>query len=458
MKRILIIDDNKLFCELVSTMIFDQVEEVVCAYDLADGMEKAKKSPFDVIFLDVQLPDGNGLEFLPELKRVPSRPDVIIITAEGNRSGAKLAIENGAWDYLQKSDSADRVNLTLRRVLEYRKEKLGIKPAALKRDRVIGNSLPLKACLDLVAQAGSSDVNVLITGQTGTGKELFARTIHENSSREKGDFIVVDCAALPETLVESTLFGHEKGSFTGAERSRDGLVRLAHGGTLFLDEIGELPLSLQKPFLRVLQERRFRPVGGKKEIESDFRLIAATNRDLDQMVKSKEFREDLIYRVRAITIHLPPLSERSEDIQLLARHYLEKLYKKSDQEPATISDAFFETLEAYHWPGNIRELTHALESAYAAALGGKLLPQHLPDKIRIQAAFSELDKSSQGGVTNKGTDTPLPKFKDYRNVMTRQYIKELMIRTKGDIRSACEMSGFSRSRLYDLLKQYDIRT
>ncbi len=264
---------------------------------------------------------------------------------------------------------------------------------------------------------------------------------------------MVDCAALPETLVESTLFGHEKGSFTGAERARDGLIRLAHGGTLFLDEIGELPLSLQKPFLRVLQERRFRPVGGKKEIRSDFRLISATNRDPDHMVRSHEFREDLLYRIRAITIHLPTLSQRTGDIRVLTRFYLDKLYEKSGRENKDISSVFFETLESYHWPGNVRELTHALESAFAAAFGGTLMPQHLPSEIRICAAWNELDKT---GRTDQPPLALMPSFKEYRANMTREYLEKLINRTKGDIKAACQMSGFSRSRLYDLLKLYKI--
>ncbi len=456
MKKILIIDDDEFFCEALAEIVKREGHESDCAYTLMQGLKKAGTGGYDVVFLDVQLPDGNGLKILSDLQKSPSRPEVIIITGMGNHSGAKLAIESGAWDYIQKGDAFERIRLSLRRVLEYRKNKQIAGPVALKRNRIIGESQSLLTCLDLVAQAASSDVNVLITGQTGTGKELFARTIHQNSSRAEKDFIAVDCAALTETLVESTLFGHEKGSFTGAEKQQDGLVKLADGGTLFLDEIGELPMSVQKSFLRVLQEKRFRSVGGKREIKSDFRLISATNRDLESMVKSNGFREDLLYRIRAVSIHLPTLAERSDDIRPLTHYYLDKLYEKSGMEVKSISSDFFEYLEAYHWPGNVRELTHALESAFAAALGGTLMPQHLPAHIRIQAAYRELDMKSEKKPAAEAKPKPFPSFKEHREAATREYLTELFIRTKGDIRQACRISGFSRSRLYELLRTYHI--
>ncbi|RLC07956.1 MAG: sigma-54-dependent Fis family transcriptional regulator [Deltaproteobacteria bacterium] len=457
MKRILIIindDDDSFFCDALIDMVVDQGHEIACASTMAEGLESARRRNHDIIFLDVQLPDGNGLDILPELKKTGSRPEIIVTTDTGNRNEAKLAIESGAWDYVLKNDAYERMKQSLLRAIEYREEKTAAGPASLDRKYIVGESPSLMACLDLVARAASSDVNVLITGRTGTGKELFARTVHRNSFRSDKGLIVVDCAALPETLVESTLFGHEKGAFTSAEKKQEGLVRLAHKGTLFLDEIGELPMPVQKSFLRMLQERRFRSVGGKKEIQSDFRLISATNRDLDQMVRSREFREDLLYRIRAITIHLPTLSQRVDDIRPLSQYYLEKLAKKSGKDIKDISPAFFEMLETYHWPGNVRELTNALESAFAAlAEGGTLVPQHLPCEIRVRAAWNELDNIGQ---TDCPVSAPLLTLKKYRQTMTRKYLQELITRTKGDIRTACRISGVSRSRLYELLKEYDM--
>jgi DNA-binding NtrC family response regulator len=270
---------------------------------------------YDVIFLDVRLPDGIGLDAIQKIKANSSAPEVVIITGEGDPNGAELAIQYGAWDYIEKPPSVQSVILPLVRALQYRTEKKDAqKPLMIKRDNIIGNSPQLLRSLKKLARAAQSQASVLIEGETGTGKELFAMAIHQSSSRSGKNFVVVDCAALPETLVESVLFGHAKGAFTGADQAKEGLVKQADQGTLFLDEIGELPLSLQKAFLRVLQEQRFRPIGGGSEVNSDFRLIAATNRDLDRMVQEKQFRQDLLFRIRSLVITLPPLRERPEDI------------------------------------------------------------------------------------------------------------------------------------------------
>jgi two-component system NtrC family response regulator len=257
MATILIIDDDHLMSETMTRMVRRLGHETLSGATLAEGLALAASHECDVVFLDVRLPDGNGLDALPRIDALPCHPEVIIMTGFGDPNGAELAIKSGAWDYIEKSSSVKEITLSLERALQYRQQKNAVTQnrtvAALKRSQIIGNSPKLNACLDLVAQAAGSDVNVFITGETGTGKELFARAVHENSQRARGNFVVVDCTALPETLVESLLFGHEKGSFTGAEKSRDGLVRQAHCGTLFLDEVGELPLPLQKAFLRVLQ-------------------------------------------------------------------------------------------------------------------------------------------------------------------------------------------------------------
>ena len=286
------------------------------------------------------------------------------MTGYGDPDGAELAIKHGAWDYIQKPSTMDAMTLPLVRALQYREEKKASKAMMiLKREGIIGNSPKIRACLDLLTQVASSNANVLVTGETGTGKELFAVAIHKNSSRADKNFVVVDCTALPENLVESILFGHEKGAYTGADRAKDGLILQADGGTLFLDEVGELPLPIQKSFLRALQERKFRPVGGKEEIKSDFRLIAASNRNLDDMVRQGNFREDLLFRLRSFSIELPPLRERPEDIKDLAAYYTEVLCKRYEIETKEFSPEFFDVLTSYPWPGNVRELINALERA-----------------------------------------------------------------------------------------------
>lgn len=466
MSRILIIDDDDMMCATLSKLVKRADHSDVCANSCAEGLAAAHAEDFDVVFLDVRLPDGNGLDLLPKIEATASAPEVIIMTGFGDPNGAELAIKCGAWDYIEKSSSAKEITLSLERALQYRLEKTAVaeshKISALKRDRIIGTSPQLNACLDQVAQAAGSDVNVFITGETGTGKELFARAVHENSLRASGSFIVVDCTALPETLVESLLFGHEKGSFTGAEKSREGLVRQAHHGTLFLDEVGELPLSLQKSFLRVLQERRFRPLGSSKEMESDFRLVAATNRDLDQMVRDGQFREDLLYRLRSYLIELPPLRERLEDIGVLTRFHVDLFCERYGLAPKGFSPEFLGMLKAYPWPGNVRELVHTLERTLSAArLDPTLFPKHLPTHLRVQVTRASVEQdSAPGAASSRALNQNLPTLQDYResvyNEAEQQYLQDLMTQANHQVSEACNLSGLSQSRLYALLKKHGL--
>jgi two-component system NtrC family response regulator len=463
MAKILIIDDDKGMCYTLSAMGRREGHEVECAYTLKDGIKAARTGAYDIVFLDVMLPDGSGLDVLPKIKKAPSKPEVIIMTAVGNPDGAELAIRSGAWDYIQKPFSIKEMKLPLLRALQYRQErltkKLGI---ALKREGIIGRSPEIMRCLDLVAQAAGTDSSVLITGETGTGKELFARAIHENSGRSEKNFIAVDCAALPETLVESVLFGHEKGAFTGAERAHDGLVKQADGGTLFLDEVGELPPSVQKAFLRVLQERRFRPVGSKLEVRSDFRLIAATNRDLDEMVKDGKFRNDLVYRIRSIVVDLPPLRGRTGDIRDLAMHYMAAFTERYGMGTKGFSTEFFEGICAYRWPGNVRELMHALERALSVAGDEPTLhPVHLPTDIRVALARKSVPVKASVSTASEGRGSVPDHTRDLRELLEateRQYLQDLMSSTSGKVKEVCRISGLSRSRLYARLKKYGIQT
>ncbi len=321
MEKILIIDDDCGICAMLSVLIRRTGCEAVCRQTLEEGLITVHRDAYAVVLLDVQMPDGSGLDRIADIRRASSGPEVIIMTGFGNADGAEIAIKSGVWDYIQKSGSTQEITLSLNRALAHHREKVQrrARPVALTLGGIVGESKPMKACYDQLAQAAAGETNVLITGETGTGKEVFARAIHANSGRSAKSMVVVDCAAMPETLVESLLFGHEKGAYTGADSRREGLVAQADGGTLFLDEVGELPLTIQKVFLRVLQERRYRPVGARQERSSDFRLIAATNRDLDQMVAEGRFRKDLLYRIRGLGITLPALRERKEDIRPLAR-------------------------------------------------------------------------------------------------------------------------------------------
>ncbi|WP_303721899.1 sigma-54 dependent transcriptional regulator [Malonomonas rubra] len=466
MSNILIIDDDDMMCSTLTSLVERKNHSVTSCMTLQEGLTTANQNDFDVVFLDVKMPDGNGLEALPKIEACPSSPEVIIMTGFGDASGAELAIKSGAWDYIEKGFSVKEITLSLERALQYRNEKREVsqarKAATLKRDNIIGNSVSLKACLDLVAQSAESDANVFITGETGTGKELFARAVHENSRRCKENFIVVDCTSLPETLVESLLFGHEKGSFTGADKAHDGLVQQANNGTLFLDEVGELPMSLQKAFLRVLQEHRFRPLGSNKEMDSDFRLVAATNRDLDEMVNQGKFRSDLLFRLRSFIIELPPLRERREDIRDLTRFHIDKCCDRYGIPSKGFSPEFIETLCTYSWPGNVREFVNTIDRTIATArFEQTLFPKHLPNHIRVQVAQSSLESSNSEDAVVSGKQVHrLPKLHEFRETIyaqaEKQYLQDLTEVTGKDIPEACRISGLSQSRLYALLKKYSI--
>jgi len=466
MGNILIIDDDKMLCKTLSRYVHRMGHDATYVLTLEDGLNEVSSKTFDVVFLDVSLPDGNGLDALPGIRKAPSSPEVIIITGEGDPDGAELAINSGAWAYIEKPPIIEKIELQLARAIQYHHEKSDRKPSvALKREEIIGSSPQLKKCFDLLAQVASTEVNVLITGETGTGKELFAKTIHNNSPRAGKNFVVVDCAALPESLVGSMLFGHERGAFTGADKGRTGLIKESDGGTLFLDEVGELPLTVQKDFLRALQENKIRPLGSNKEIESDFRLVSATNRNLDKMVKSGQFRKDLFFRLQSVTIELPPLRFRPQDIKDLAIHYMVKLCDHYGTETKGFSPDFFETLAAYDWPGNVRELINTMEQVLTVArFKPTLFPRHLPKRIRVHEARASVKKKKTMNRRKTDKDRPsaeiLPKLQDVRESALsnaeRQYLHDLILLTKTDIKEACRISGLSQSRLYFLLKKYNI--
>lgn len=468
MANILIIDDERMFCDLLTRVVHRTGHDSSFCLTLEDGLKEAFRHPYDLVLLDVQLPDGNGLEAIDKIRRSPSNPEVIILTGLANPDGAESAIRWGAWDYIEKPATTGEITLPLLRALEYREEKLTVqKPIALNRKKIIGNSPALARCLDLLAKSSKTDVNVLITGETGTGKELFAQTLHENSARAGKPFVIVDCSALPESLVESVLFGHEKGAFTGAERSQTGLVKLADGGTLFLDEVGELPLPMQKTFLRVLQEHRFRPVGAKAEVTSNFRLIAATNRTLDEMVQSGTFRSDLLYRLRSVVIELPSLRSHSEDIKDLAIHHVTRFCDKNGITLKGFSQDFFDTLTRYEWPGNVRELFGTIQSAIATAGSAPVLyPAHLPVQVRAKLARSSIKqkKTSTSAIhllhIENDSSTPISPYREYREKLLdnaeRFYFSSVARQAAGDIKRACSLTSLSRSRLYYFLQKYNI--
>ena len=457
MAAILIIDDDKLFAETVADKLENLSHAHAIAHSLSVGMDLAVKGNFDIILLDVYLPDGNGLKVIDQLRSVPSEPQVIIITGQGDPDGAELAIRHGAWCYLEKNSLVREIALPLTRALQFRQALSGQKAVlrAVERDHLVGESQSFLACLELLAKAAATEASVLVSGESGTGKEAFARAIHVNGNRKGGNFVVVDCAALPEQLVESVLFGHIKGAFTGADRANRGLIRHADKGTLFLDEVGELPLSTQKSFLRVLQERRFCPVGSQDEIHSDFRLICATNRDLTEMVRQGLFREDLLYRLRGMSLVLPPLREREGDVALLLEHFLNRLVQRYGQEKKECMPDFVEYLTSYGWPGNVRELSQAVESAFAQAVHSPVLfTQHLP--VHVRTAHARANVKGQGvtaGSHLAGNNGPLA-WREAKDSFEQKYTRHLLHCSGGNIMEAGRLSGLSRTRLYQLIKKH----
>ncbi len=488
MGRILIIDDDVQVCETIESLIARTGHEAVSSYNLKDGLARVRNDSFDLVFLDISLPDGNGLDYLQQVKDSSGSPEIIILTGKGDADGAELAIQGGAWDFLVKPSSIKQISLSMSRALEFHAEKQSkAHCVALNLDNIVGKSTEIKSCYDLIAHASGSDANVLVNGETGTGKELFAQTIHDNSRRAINNFVVVDCASLTETLVESTLFGHKRGAFTGAQADRKGLIPLADKGTLFLDEVGEMPLAVQKSFLRVLQERTYRPVGENREFKSDFRLIAATNRDLEAMVKRGEFRQDLLYRIQTIHIYLPALRDRDGDIRELTNFHLARLSHQYGVPPKVAGADFYEVLNNYDWPGNVRQLFNVVEQAFVASgTGNTIYAMHLSDNLRIKMAKSNLQKKGRpvsndtmrtsGRVESEKTDnTPvhsqsafsatvssllgddLPPLKLFKGMAERRYLEELQSRYQGDVPTILKISGLSRSHFYALLKKHNIK-
>ena len=437
MPHVLIIDDDDLMCDMLSDMVESMGYHASCATTLREGLAMISSGPVDVVFLDIRMPDGSGLDTLPRIKALPSSPEVIIITGMGDPDGAEIAIKNGAWDYIQKSSSIKEMTLPFMRALQYREEKRTRRPlAAFKAEGMVGNCAAIRRCLDVMAEAAQSDASVLVVGETGTGKELCARAIHDNGPRATRNFVVVDCAALPATLVESVLFGHEKGAFTGAEKSQEGLIRQAHGGTLFLDEIGELSLDLQVKLLRVLEEGRFERLGSTKSLQINVRIIAATNRDLAQEVVAKRFRSDLYYRLNVFPILVPPLRERLEDIPSLVWTFVKQYEKKMDKRIDRIPRKSMDALQRYAWPGNVRELKNIVEHAIITSRDESLrlrLP-HLPsDEISTKGNLEDVER---------------------RHILEVLKQTEWRIAGKG---GAAEILGMKRTTLLSKMKKLGIR-
>jgi two-component system NtrC family response regulator len=458
---ILIIDDDEDMSYTLSRMVEQAGYRSRAAFSIGEGIAAAGNGGYDLVFLDVNLPDGSGLDIIPDLKRLDNAPEIIIFTAYGDPEGAAVALGNNVWDYIAKPARMDDIRLTMMRALDYRRQKLQKKPVSVDRSAIIGNSPQMAACIETLIIAANSSANVLITGETGTGKELFAKAVHSNSNRAGKPFVIVDCAALPDTLVESILFGHVRGAFTGADRDTRGLVGQADGGTLFLDELGELPQELQKVFLRVIQEHSYRPVGANHQERSDFRLIAATNRDLDSMVESGRFRKDLLHRTRTLELRLLPLRERKRDIRDLVHFQLARICDQYGIGTKGLAPEVLETLSAHDWPGNVRELFNTLEMAFSTAFHEQtIFHYHLPTQLRVKvkarAFVSAAPSLKQPLPPPPAAAGEFPTMEEVVDSARVDYLRKLLAATAGNITEACRRSGLSRTTLYNYLSKYGL--
>ncbi len=440
--RVLVIDDDKQTCALLEELLRAEGYEVNAADSLGEARELLKRSQPDVALLDWQLPDGDGLEFLSELKRQWPDTQVIMLTGFATFDVAVEAVKQGAFHFQSKPFHAESLSLLIRRACEHKQ--LNDRTTALQRalSRLRGESPAIFASramsdiLRLVERIAGSDAPVLITGESGTGKEVIADLIHSLSPRATGPFVKVNCAALPRELIESELFGVVKGAYTGAHADRDGLFREASRGTILLDEISEMPLDTQAKLLRVLQERTFRPVGGKTSLPADCRVLASTNRKIEDALREGKLREDVYYRISAVTLHLPPLRERREDILPLANAFLRRFASQSGRNISGFSEAAARVLHDFDWPGNVRQLENEIQRAVLMCESGAIEP-------------SDLSITAPGEA---GTEGPLTMLEN----VERDAIRQALVRARGNKTVAAAELGVTRQTLYNKIRRYGI--
>lgn len=457
--QILIAEDDADLAFLLKEALKRDAYAVRVERTAADALAQLARQNYDLFLLDVKLPDRDGLELLHRCRELTPDVPVIVMTAHGTRQMAVEAIGRGAYDFFTKPFQLQEVQVVVRRALE--KRRLQLQVQALRRETkegfaaIIGESPALLRVLTVAKQAAPTGLTILIEGESGTGKELLARAIHEQSLRPGGPFVPVNCAAIPEGLLESELFGHEKGAFTGAYRSRAGKFELARGGTVFLDEIGDMSLSMQAKLLRVLQEKEFDRLGGEKPVSTDARVIAATNRDIDRLVAEGRFREDLAYRLQAVGLRLPALRERLDDLPLLIDYFLLLARERCRVETATITPAAMQRLWAYHWPGNIRQLQHTIEAALLIAENGVIRPEHLPPNILNRDASPVGTRQAVPGSHSLLPESPC--FLDETLAETeREMILEALRKSEGVQAKAAKLLGISERSLWYRVKKLGI--
>jgi DNA-binding NtrC family response regulator len=445
---ILVVDDDVAMRELLRDVLTDRGHRVGLAQDGKEALKQLGEGDYAAVLTDLRMAGMQGNELLSEIKRVYPDVNVVVMTAFGTVESAIEAMKLGAYDYLTKPVKTDEVVLTMEKALReaaLRREVDSLRRTVHKEysfHQILGKSKPMQEIFDLIRRVADSTTNVLITGESGTGKELAAKAIHYNSPRREGPFVPVNCAAIPEPLLESELFGHVKGAFTDAKIDKRGLFEEANGGTLFLDEISELPTLLQAKLLRAIQEHEIRRVGSTRAVPLDVRIIAATNLALAEEVKAKRFREDLYYRLNVIEIRMPPLRERREDIPLLVEAFLHKCAEASKKPLRGVSEPALSLMMDYPWPGNVRELENVVERALTLARGEKIVPDDLPAMIR----------GSRGDrrILDEAAERTLP-----LHDVEKEYIKRILEKTGGNKYQAAQVLGIDRKTLYRKLAEIE---
>jgi two-component system, NtrC family, nitrogen regulation response regulator NtrX len=443
--KILIVDDEEGIRESLASILRDERYAVDTAASGEDALSLLGKNDFQVVLLDIWLPGIDGMEALTRIQDLPRPPAVIMISGHGSIETAVRATKLGAFDFIEKPLSLEKVNVLVRNALQQRRlqeENQTLRSELVHRYQVIGESVPMKALRQQIAVTAPTNGRVLIYGESGTGKELVARALHANSQRNKGPFVEVSCAAIPEDLIESELFGHVKASFSSATEDRMGKFQKADGGTLFLDEVGDMSLRTQSKVLRVLEEQRIEPIGSNQTLHVDVRVIAATNKNLEQEISRGAFRQDLFYRLNVIPFHVPPLRDRKEDIPVLSRFFLNEFSTEYGKKTRELSDGALEILMRYPWPGNVRELKNLVERLVIVCPQARIEPHHLPPEL-----FRGVAESPQH---------PYSTLHEARSAYEREFILRKLQEHRWNMTQTASALGLERSHLYRKMKSLGI--
>ena len=442
---ILIVDDESGIRQSLSALLRDEGYDVTAVASGEEGIEVVERRAFDLVLLDIWLPGIDGLATLERINEHDGAPMVVMISGHGKIETAVRATKLGAFDFIEKPLSLDKTVLAVKNALDYlrlEKENRRLRAELEQRYQILGDSVPMKALRQQIALTAPTNGRVLIYGESGTGKELVARALHAQSSRAQGPFVEVNCAAIPEELIESELFGHRKGSFTGASEDKSGKFQKADGGTLFLDEVGDMSLKTQSKVLRALEEQRVEPIGSSEMAAVDVRVIAATNKKLEDEISRNAFREDLFYRLNVIPFTVPPLRDRIEDIPILARHFLAEFNRAYGKKPKEVTAAAMDVLLRYPWPGNVRELKNLIERLVIMSPARHIEPQHLPPEVFRDAA--------------RGPQHPYSTLQEARSAYEREFILRKLEENQWNMTKTATAIGLERTHLYRKMKSLGI--